>query len=200
MMPLFKGYNSKPCHFMKIKLIISSLLCAIGVSAQTNQVSNMLTNGTSLDQIFKVVGNNIGTNYGVEVYGTYAKDAPTKYGGGMLLIYNFTEIAGAGIGLDWLGSWNIVSANLQLKLPFHPLPNQLPNVMITPFALGGVATAYGGNYAGDVCTVQDVGGFISFGHVWGGSFNLGAAWGKWSGDSPYCVNREHLFIGWAKGF
>lgn len=180
---------------MKKYIITILTIAALSTSAQTNSITP-----TTLDQIISLVGSP--TNYAVEPYGTWAPKAPTKIGGGILAIVNMNQYVGLGIGLDWLGSFSLVSGNVQLSLPFHPLPSMFPTLEMTPFVLGGVATAYSGagNFTGSVATVADVGDAIKFGHWLGGQFNAGLSWGKWGGVGAYDVTRYHLFAGWSKGF
>ena len=170
-----------------------SLLLLSQVEAQTNQ--------TTLDQIIKLVGSP--TNYAIEPYLTYAPSAKTKVGGGALMADNFNQYVGLGLGVDWLGQFSLVSGNVTLSLPFHPLPTLFPTVQMTPFVLGGIATAYSGagKFNGQASTVSDIGDYIKFGHLLGGQFNLGACYGKWSNVGPdYGGNRYHIFFGWSKGF
>lgn len=177
------------------RLIVASALClcASVASAQTNE--------TTLDKIIGQFGG-MPTNYAVEPYATFAPKAPTKIGGGILGVYDVNQYVGLGLGLDWLGSFSLVSGNVQLQLPFHPLPKTFPTLVASPFVLGGIATAYSGagNFNGGAATVSDIGGYVKFGHALGGQFNAGACWGQWTGVGKYDVKRYHLFIGWSHGF
>ena len=162
------------------------------------------TNLTKLDEIIKDVGGI--TNVAIEPYATYAPHAQTKWGGGMFLVYNVNPQdlvnVGLGLGLDWLGSWSMVNANVSLQLPFHPAPAQFPSWQVTPIILAGVGTPYtgGGNFNGDPCVVSDAGFATKFGHVGGGQFNAGVVWGKWNGSGPNDVARYHVMLGWSHGF
>lgn len=179
---------------MKLKIFFLAILAAGAVSARAQ------TNQTTLDKILAVTGGL--TNYAVEPYFTFAPSAPTTVGGGILGIYNVSEHVGLNVGLDWLGDFSLLSGGLTLSAPFHPLPQQFPNVVLNPFVLADVATAYSGagQFNGNLSTATDVGAAIKFGHALGGQFNVGAAWGKWSGVGPYDVTRYHFFIGWSHGF
>lgn len=205
--------------------ILALFAAALTAQAQintSNLVAEVTTNTiqvTALDNAINALGLNI-TNYAIEPYGTYAPSAPkgsSKFGGGILGLYDFNQNAGAGIGIDWLGQFSLVSGNLELKAPFH-LSTVLPfledasnpdfirtvgSAVITPFALGGVGTPYSGNghFNGSAMVIADVGGAITFAHLWGGQFNAGLAWGQWAGSGPYGgVKRYHLFVGFQKGF
>lgn len=181
----------------------------------SNVVSYVTTNETQqtyFDAFLKGLGGVI-TNVSVDPYLTYAPSAPdgAKVGGGLFVAYNFNSYAAAGIALDWLGQFALVSADVQFQAPFH-LSTVLPaaaniewlqNVEIVPFTILGLATPYSGNghFNGAPMAVSDVGGYVAFGHLWGGQFNAGAAWGKWSGPGIYGgVTRYHAFFGYMKTF
>jgi hypothetical protein len=155
---------------------------------------------TTLDKVFADIGRP--TNYAVEPYFTYAPKAPQHYGGGILGIVNMDQYVGIGLGLDWLGHLSLVSANVQLQAPFHPMPKTFPNLLVDPFVIGGAGTAYtgAGHFNGGVSTIADIGGAVKFGHVAGGQMNVGVAWGQWTGVGPYDVKRYHVFLGWSHGF
>lgn len=197
-------------------LILATLLSVIALQGQvnpTNVVSQITTNPvqqTALDNAFNAIGIGI-TNYAIQPYATYAPNAPVKWGGGILGLYNFNQNASAGIGLDWLSSFSLISANLELKAPFHvstifPSVSKVPvlgDAIIVPFGLLGVGTPSTGNghFNGNPMAISDVGGAIRFGHLWGGQFDAGAAWGKWVGQGPYGnVTRYHAFVGYTHGF
>lgn len=162
--------------------------------------TNSLSTKTVTDRMLAAAGGI--DNIGVETYFTYAPDAPTKAGGGLLAVYNVTDMVGLGLGLDWLGNFSLVSVDVTLQAPFHPLPSKLPNLVVSPFVLGGIATAYSGSgkFNGDVATIEDVGAYIKFGHFLGGEFNVGACYGQWTGVGVYDVKRYHLFVGETWGF
>lgn len=181
----------------------------------TNAVANLTTNAqqrTALDNAIAALGLSI-TNWSVDPYATYAPSAPggsSKFGGGLFACYDFNSYAGAGLGLDWLGQFSLVSGDIQLKAPFH-LATLFPslssaswyqNFEIVPFVIGGVATPYSGNghFNGTAMVVSDVGGYFEFGNLWGCKFNAGLCWGKWIGQGPYAITRYHAFFGLSKGF
>ena len=176
----------------KILALIAIIGLSFATQAQTNQ--------TTLDKILAMVGTP--TNYAVEPYFTFAPNAPTKVGGGVLGIYNVNNYVGLGVGVDWLGNFSLVSGNVQLQAPFHPFPNQFPSLIASPFVLAGVGTAYSGagNFNGQVSSVADAGAYFKFGHFLGGAFNVGACYGQWTGVGAYDVKRYHGFIGWSHGF
>jgi hypothetical protein len=145
------------------------------------------------------------TNYAVEPYLTYAPSAPSgnQVGGGALIVYNVSHFVGAGLGLDYLGQFSLVSANLTLRLPTHPFTFTgvawATNIAVVPFALAGVGTPLSGAGSGAIA-VTDAGAYVSFGHLWGGQFNTGACYGRWDNAGAYTGPRYHFFAGWSKGF
>lgn len=207
---------SKVASLIAFLCILASLLFTPSARAQinasniVNQVTTNATQATALDNAITALGFGI-TNYTVDPYVTYAPNAPTKIGGGILGIYNFNQNAGAGIGLDWLGQFSLVSGNLTLKAPFHVATvfpsltsaSWYQNLVVTPFVLGGVGTPYSGNghFNGSPMVISDVGGAVQFGHFLGGRFDAGGAWGKWIGSGPYGnITRYHFFVGFTHGF
>lgn len=150
------------------------------------------------------------TNISVNPYLTFAPKTPpgsAKIGGGLFIGYNISQNFAAGLALDWLGHLSLVSAQVNIQAPFHlvtlatflkPYP-WANNVSITPFVMAGAATPYQGNgqFNGTPFVTSDIGGYILFGHLWGGQFDAGGAYGKWTGSGPYAnVTRYHLFLGW----
>ena len=180
------------------KLLLSVMLVSsvVGAQAWTLQEGLIAVANSGVVQA---------TNYAVEPYITYAPQAPSKskVGGGVFIVYNINEYVGTGLGLDYLGQFSLVSANIQLKVDTHPFKGltwfggALTNVAVTPFAIGGLGKATGGTSAGAIA-VTDVGGCIKFGHLWGGQFNTGVAWGRWDNAGVYSGPRYHAFVGWSK--
>lgn len=139
------------------------------------------------------------TNYAFEPYATYAP-ALKKAGGGIFVAYNVNNYVGAGVAVDYLGQFSLVSASLQLRYAIHPLANYgAPNFAIVPFVMTGVGKGMGGATGAGIIT-WDAGGYFQFGEWWGGSFNLGGAYGQWENAGPYSGERWHIFGGWSKGF
>lgn len=188
---------------MKKFLTLIGALACISVSAQTTPTNTLAWYQTIWSDI-TTSGIEDATNYSFEPYATYAPSAPhnRQWGGGMLAIYNVNNYLGAGIGADYLGQFTMVSGNIQLKVDTTPLAflgGFATNIVVTPFALAGVGTPLGGSSSGPI-SITDVGGAVSFGHLWGGRFNTGLAWGQWSNAGLYSGTRYHLFAGWKYGF
>ncbi len=160
-------------------------------------------NETWLDKVFALSGGI--TNVDIDFYGTYApKSLPGSgdhWGGGLLCVYNVSQMAGLGIGLDWLGQLSLVSVNATLQAPFHPAAKRFPNWTAAPFVLAGGELAYSGNgnFNGQAGVVYDIGAYTRFGHFLGGQFNIGGSYGKWTIGSFQEV-RYHIFLGWMFGF
>lgn len=204
--------------FAAIALIAS--IFAFSAKAQTNlnQVPDLLgTNGPisltgSLGQVWTAFTQSQimqATNYALAPYLTYAPKAPEKVGGGLLAIYNVSDYVGAALGVDYLGSFSLVSGNVTLKADTQPLktitwlswaPDTVRNVTVTPFTLLGVGQPLGGTSGQGAATIWDVGGEIKFGHLWGGRFGAGATWGEWQNAGAYSGHRYHAFLSWQKGF
>jgi len=185
---------------------IAAALC-VSAFAQTNAApdtnTDISTNSTFLTSLwdgFKPLLS--ATNYAFEPYGTYAPSAPkgSKEGGGLFVAYNVNNYVGAGVALDYLGQFSLVSANCQLKYAIHPFASYgAPNFAIVPFAMAGVGKGMGGSTGAGIIT-EDIGGYFQFGKLWGGSFNAGAAYGAWENAGKYSGKRYHVFFGWSKGF
>lgn len=186
-------------------------LLAFDVSAQTVAPTNAPASSglpASLSQIASAVSSSQilkATNYSFEPYGTYASHnaANAKWGGGILAVYNVNDYAGLGLGADYLGQFSLVSANLSLKVPTHPLTftgwSWATNLVVTPFVLAGVGTPLSGSPS-SATTIEDAGGYIQLGHLWGGQFNIGGCYGQWNNAGDYSGKRAHLFAGWSHGF
>ena len=143
------------------------------------------------------------TNYAIAPYLTYAPKAPTKFGGGILGIYNVNNYVGAAIGLDWLGGFSLVSGNIELKLPVKPLANYgYTNLIATPFAIGGIATPYSGagQANGSLASIEGVGASVDFAHLWGGTFGVGGALVNWTSSGAYSGKHYQAFVKWSRGF
>ncbi len=151
------------------------------------------------------------TNIAVVPYATYAPDAPTKFGGGVMALYNLSQYVGAGVGLDYLGNFTLVAADVEFQLPTHPLsPLGLTNFLFTPFTLGGVGTPIGGAGGdnGGLSTAVVVGGAFDpwtlfnakSPDILGGKIAVGGAYGQRFNAGDYSGKFFNFFIGWRKDF
>lgn len=194
---------------MKTKYILTALLAvSIGltIQAQTSTPTSTVLAAVKSSGILN------STNYAIEPYLTYAPKlavSTAKVGGGVLAIYNLNSYVGAGLGVDYLGQFSLVSGNATLKLPvnvgkyinkYTPITSAwASNLTVTPFALGGIGTPLSGS-PNSISTIEDVGAYLEVGHLWGGKFNVGACYGQWNNAGDYSGKRYHLFAGWSKGF
>ena len=181
-------------------------LAALTASAQTstNSVPTIAGGLTEIYDAFAASGLATATNYAVEPYLTYAPQAPAgnTVGGGVLTVYNVSQLVGAGLGVDYLGQFSLVSANLTLHPTLHPLNflgGSWTNPAVVPFVLAGVGTPLSGTSSG-FSAITDAGANVSFGHFGGGQFNAGACYGRWDNAGAYSGPRYHFFLGWSKGF
>lgn len=173
----------------KLSIILSLVACLCTARAQTNTFLTSLWNDA------KPLLN--ATNYAFEPYATYAP-ALHKAGGGLFVAYNINNYVGAGFAVDYLGQFSLISANCQLKYAVHPF-DRYPNFAVVPFAIAGVGQGMSGATGTGIITA-DAGAYVQFGHLWGGSFNAGGAYGAWENAGQFSGKRYHIFAGWSKGF
>lgn len=189
----------------KVTLLLAVSL-SVGASAQTNTPpapEQTPSNAFSLGSAFEPLTH--ASNYVIAPYFTYAPDAPQKYGGGVLAVYNINNYVGAGVGLDWLGQFNMVSGNVQLKLPTHPLAfagGAWTNVTATPFAIGAIATPLGGAGSDNrsAATIAGAGAAVGVADWLGGKIDIGYGWVNWTGAGDYSGNHHEFFLAWHKPF
>lgn len=180
----------------KLLTTLTVLLACLSLRAQTNDP----VTGSFLDKL-AVLGSI--TNWTVAPYVTIAPDAPTKFGGGIIGFYNFNNYVGAGPGIDWLGGFNLVSANVTLRLPTHPFGFiGLPDVVATPIVLGGIATPFGGagKANGGVATIEGVG--LTVGITTWKKLDIGAGYAvtTWTGAGKYSGRHHQIFGTLSKRF
>jgi len=184
------------------KLILSALtaiaLC-LPAQAQTNTSPKLLGFLTDLGS-----GLAKATNWTVAPYLTYAPDAPRKYGGGLLAVYDVTENIGVGSGIDWLGSFNLISGNVTLKVPLHPLEKlggNWTNVVMTPIGIAGLGTPVGGADAdnGNLSTIAGAGMGVKLKRWKGWDIGGGYAWTHWSGAGDFSGKHHQIFVQLSKG-
>jgi hypothetical protein len=147
------------------------------------------------------------TNWAFVPYATYAPNTKKGdlWGAGALVAYNINPYVGAGFGVDYLGRFSLLSANVSFKyaMPFgkyisssHPV---IKDIELVPFALAGIGRPMGGTDEG-VATLQDVGAFFEVGKFADGKFAVGGCWGQWQNAGDYSGTRYHFFLGWSKNF
>lgn len=178
---------------MKTKQIISLIAVTFALATSTK--------AALLDDISTGLGNV--TNWAVAPYFTYAPDAPTKYGGGILALYNVNQNVGVGTGVDWLGSFSLVSANVTLRLPTRPLTFMgFSNFVATPFVLAGVGTPFGGagGNNGAVSTIEGAGMNFDVAKIKGWNFGFGYAYDNWTSVGAFSGRHHQGFVKLSKGF
>lgn len=177
---------------MKIKLIAitTALLSALALSfnseAQTTNAPKSSIWG-SFEPLFTA------TNWTVSPYMTYASTAPSKFGGGVLCVYNVNNYVGAGAGVDWLGRFNLVSCNATLRFPISFTAFGKP-LTATPFAVGGIATPFGGTGVnnGNIATIEGAGASVH--GLLPKNIGLGAAYVNWTGAGDYSGRHLEAFV------
>lgn len=188
-----------------IALLAALALCvsAGNSQAQTTTSTNEPSLWNGLQTIVQSFGSSMATNFAVVPYATYAPDAPTKFGGGVLGLWNINNNVGAGMGVDYLGQLWMPSADVQLKVPIHPLSFVgLTNFTATPFVIGGVAIPLAGAKQDNrgVAGIAGAGAAVDVCKLWGGEVSVGGAAVEWSGAGDYSGRHFEGFLAWRKGF
>ena len=173
--------------------------------------------GADVNQLWGAVENSgilQATNWAVAPYATYAPSAKDQIGGGIMAVYDVpaltsTNLGAVGfcLGMDWLGSWSMVSGSATVQANTHPLanifwlswlPSAARNVNGVPFALAGVGQPMSGSSG--AATLWDLGYQVKFGHWMGGQFGTGFSWGEWMNAGSESGHRYHFFLGYQYGF
>lgn len=151
--------------------------------------------------------NTVVTNIAIAPYFTYAPHAQngaSKVGGGVLGLYNLNQNIAAGIGVDWLGQFTMVSGNIQFKVPTHPLAYfGAPNFTVTPLVGAALGTPFSGNgnENNNITTMQIAGADIRLPwQVLTGNIGVGGAWVNVTGTKDYNGGTFRGFFAWSKGF
>lgn len=171
---------------------------ALGTSSQ----SALGLIGSGLLKLGETVISTSPTNFAVAPYGTYVVDKK-KFGFGLAGVYNVNNYFGAVVAVDYVDQFLGVTGGIQLQLPTHPLAHfGLTNFMVMPFVISAVGTSLqgGGSGNGGVQTINTAGIDTHFGHLWGGQFLVGGAYGTRTGAGAYSGGYLNGFIGWKKGF
>lgn len=178
------------------------------VASVTNNPTAWTVYAQEIYNFVQASGITAATNWSAMPYFTYAPSAPSgnQVGGGLLCCYDMSQYAGLGIGVDYLGQFSLVSANVSLKLPMHPLkgftslPESLADISVVPFTLAGIGSPLGGTSGTGASTIMDTGAYFEFGHWGKGRFIAGASYGQWANAGDYSGKRYHIFAGWGIGF
>lgn len=148
------------------------------------------------------------TNWGIVPYASIGADKAnkSKVGGGILALYNFNQFVGTGIGVDYLGTLTMVSANVQLELPLQPFlfvntNGFFGNFTMTPFVYSGLGTALGGTSGSVVVTHEGEGlnvDLFTLGSGW--KFGGGVAFVERQNAGKYSGNYINPFLAFRRGF
>lgn len=126
---------------MKKLLLLSLLTLSLSTKAQvvpTNTVPPIIP-----DPVWSVLQNlTTATNFAVDLYGGYATDHK-DWGGGVAIVYNFSQFLGSMARLDYINSKETVympSLNLQFQVPL----SFGTKLKVTPFVFSGVGIPIAG--------------------------------------------------------
>jgi hypothetical protein len=231
---LWEKREAIAADFQKLKtgtVPVILLLLALGASAsaQTNSAASpgsatnsgaALAPATNAPLSWGLVGKAIwnglktASNYSVSPYATYAENAPKgrQFGGGALFVFDVSQNVGIGMGVDYLGSFNMVNGNVTIKQSLRPLTYLgmtsafASNFTVTPFGIAGacspissagsangsIGAIYGAGFNLDLCQF-DVGGTTL-------KLSTGYARTEWSNLGAYSGWRDSLFLGLRAGF
>jgi hypothetical protein len=198
--------NPLPVHRSEWPAAFAGMSALMLEGQVTNPVTSLPPDTTPTGIFGWLKGSGIlsASNYAVEPYGSYMPSAPkgTRFGGGILAFYNLNDFVAPGIGVDWLGQFSLVSATLTLKAPI-PLSSfggflggWTTNVVVTPFALVEAGMPIGGSGGSSgITTTATAGGYLEFGHIFGGRFNVGGAYGRRDNAGLYSGTLYNFFAG-----
>ena len=97
------------------------------------------------------------------------------------------------------------SGQVTLKVPTRPLTflsSSLSNVVVTPYALGGIGTPISGvgDANGSLAAIAGAGAAVDFCEVLGGELGATVAAVDWSNCGTMAGMRYYLGLTWHKGF
>lgn len=129
---------------MKNIITIFCLLAAITVKSQTlsNNVPPLIspTPSQSISNLLNSFANGL-TNCDIIPYGLYAKGLPKHYGGGLAVVYPFSDNILVATRIDYInGDFWMPSGNATLQLPLHPFSW----LTVTPFTFTGIGVPVSG--------------------------------------------------------
>ena len=201
----------------KIAIIISALFVAALTSATAQvTVTNIvvITNTTTaitpsnpwysgLEAVGKDVLN--ASNVCVAPYATLMTSGASKgkVGGGIIAFYDLNNFVAAGAGVDYMGQFEMVSGNLQLKLPIHPLSSLgWTNFVVVPNVIAGLGTPLGGAGTANSSLTSITLAGASFNFATWDNWNIGVGgdYGTRSGAGKYSGNEGNVALTFSKGF
>ena len=135
------------------------------------------TNSINFWQGLEIFGSTLGssmpTNFVVSPYMSYAPSLKQKVGGGIFAGWNISQNVGVGAAFDYAGGQatmfsgrHLESADAASDVPVH----SLSNVVVTPYALGGIGTPISGvgDANGSLAAIAGAGAAVDFCEVLGG--------------------------------
>lgn len=168
----------------RLLLLISAVLALSAVS-RAQDTNNASTVFSKLGQGIAALGSS--TNWGWVGYGTLGdktdKSGHRAWGGGVLGLYSLNDFIALGGGVDGLtgldrrGQATIISADIQARLPFHPLSGFSTNSFaqkftMTPYLYTGTGTSFGSTINSTVIVHEGEG--INFDVYSFGTWQIGA--------------------------
>jgi len=198
--------------------IVLVLLLVLGFSSQAQTSSNNAPPavlGTNSQSDLGLIGHGlldlglklydaVPTNITVAPYGTYVL-SQKKFGYGLGVGYNLSlgPVSGGPIVLvDHVDQFLAFSGGVTLQADLHPLAHWgINSFTVTPFGITAVGTPLGGagGNNGGLQTINSLGADVKFGHLWGGQFLVGGAYGTRTGAGAYSGGYINGFFGWKKG-
>lgn len=200
----------------QILILVASVMSFASVAQTTTNVNPPVVLGTNSTSSLGLIGNGLlglgktiinatPTNIVIAPYGTYVVQ-PKKFGYGLGVAYNLSlgPVSGGPIVLvDHVDQFLAFSGGLTLQSDLHPLSwfGMTSSFVLTPIGIAAVGTplAGGGGSNGGIQTLTSVGADFKFGHLWGGQFLIGGAYGTRTGAGTYGGAYVNVFAGWKKG-
>lgn len=202
-----------------MKKLIAALVCAVSVTTYaadttnstppsvlgTNTTSSIGLIGKGIIGLGLVVYDAMPTNIAFAPYATYALK-PKQFGGGLAVCYNMSlgpVKGGPMVAFDYIGGHFLgFNGGLTFQTDIHPLGMWgITNFVFTPIAITGIGTPITGAGSDNMGlqTASSIGADIKFGHLWGGQFFVGGAYGTRTGAGSYDGGYLNVFGGWKKG-
>lgn len=105
--------------------------------------------GATLQNVVQQVLNN--TNLLWEAHALYAPGLQKKYGGGIGVVYPFSQYVFTSVRIDWVnGGFWMPQGNVGLQAPLTLYTNGSSKIVVTPFAYAGVAVPVSGATIGSI--------------------------------------------------
>lgn len=212
---------------MKNKLLLAALLCAGNCLADTSTMSPLplgedqywkprfaslerggdvgqSTNAPALPTTASGWAELVGsfTNIGLTIgYQHGISTQPVRNGVVALVLYNFSDNVGAGLGVQYFGSFQQVTATIQLQLPIAPLASLgYTNKFLVPWTTTAVGAPIAGSSTSSPIAITGGGLDVVIGHVFGGRFFGGGGYGNEVGAGKQSGSFILANVGWEYKF